>query len=98
MSVVELFPKKLSAIPEGETMEQTVVRFHEKLDIALSEFGTMSVMEKWELFETVVGMNKNIFKLYMDVKKQRDFDIKWYADLSDKLARAIEKNEEMGIE
>lgn len=97
-NVVNLFPPKISAIPEGQTMDESVEYFHSKLDAALADFSSMSVMEKWELFESVCSMNKSIFKLYMDLKKQSDFNREWYSGLSDKLANALEQNKEKDVE
>lgn len=69
-NVINLFKEKVSAIPKGESPEATVKRFHDKLDEVLCEFQTFSVAEKYELMESVCTMNKNIFELYMNLKKR----------------------------
>lgn len=72
-NVVNLFKEKDSAIPEGESPEETVARFHSKLDEVLEEFPSLSPFDKYMVMESVVEMNRNIFKLYFDLKKRHDF-------------------------
>lgn len=72
-NVVNLFKEKASVIPEGESPEETVQRFHSKLDEVLEEFPSLSPFDKYMVMESVVEMNRNIFKLYFDLKKRHDF-------------------------
>lgn len=75
--VTELFKKKPSIIPEGECPEETVARFHAKLDLVLEEFPSLTPFEKYEVMESVAEMNKNIFQLYFDMKKRLDYKEKY---------------------
>jgi Asp-tRNA(Asn)/Glu-tRNA(Gln) amidotransferase C subunit len=77
-NVVNMFKEKVSALPEGESTEETVARFHAKLDEVMDTFQQLSVMEKYEIMESVCTMNKNIFKLYWDLKKRHDFHMNNY--------------------
>ena len=67
--VVDLFPKKEDV---KKSPEEVVENFHIKLDEVLDQFQTLSVMEKYEVMESVVKMNKDIFKLYMDLKRRTE--------------------------
>ena len=77
-NIVNIFNNKASVIPEGESPEETVAKFHSKLDEVLDQFQTFSVMEKLEVMTSVVELNKNLFKLYMDLKKRHDFHMNNY--------------------
>lgn len=80
-NIVDIFKNKggaISAIPEGETPEQTVAKFHVKLDEVLDSFQQLGVMEKYEIMESVCTMNKQIFKLYWDMKLRHDFHMNNY--------------------
>lgn len=77
-NVVNLFKEKASVIPEGESPEETVARFHSKLDEVLEEFPSLSPFDKYMVMESVVEMNRNIFKLYFDLKKRHDFHMNNY--------------------
>ena len=68
--VIEMFPKKVSSIPEGEAPDQTIQKFHDKLDEVLREFHTLNAHEKGQIMESVITMNKNIFEMYMDLRKR----------------------------
>lgn len=70
--VIDLFPKK-----EGvkKSLEEVVENFHAKLDEVLDQFQTLSVMEKYEVMESVVEMNKTILSLYFDLKKRHEHTI-----------------------
>ena len=67
--VVDLFPKKEDV---KKSPEEIVENFHAKLDEVLDQFQTLSVMEKYEVMESVVKMNKDIFKLYIDLKRRTE--------------------------
>ena len=71
-NVRQLFPEKK---PITEPPQVIIDRFHSKLDEVMDEFNTLSVMEKYQIMESVVTMNKNIFELYMNLKKRYDFNI-----------------------
>jgi len=79
-NIVNIFKNKevRSTIPEGESPEETVAKFHSKLDEVLDQFQTFSVMEKLEVMTSVVELNKNLFKLYTDLKKRHDFHMNNY--------------------
>ena len=77
-NVVNMFKEKVSSIPTGESPEETVARFHAKLDEVMDTFQQLSVMEKYEIMESVCTMNKNIFKLYWGLKKRHDFHMNNY--------------------
>lgn len=64
-----LFPKKEDV---KKSPEEIVENFHAKLDEVLDSYNTLSVMEKYEVMESVVKMNKDIFKLYMDLKRRTE--------------------------
>lgn len=76
-NIINIFKNK-AVIPEGETPEQTVARFHEKLDEVMDTFQQLSVMEKFEIMESVCNMNKLVFQLYWDIKKRHDFNMNNY--------------------
>lgn len=67
--IIDLFPKKEDV---KKSPEEIVQNFHAKLDEVLDSYNTLSVMEKYEVMESVVKMNKDIFKLYMDLKKRTE--------------------------
>lgn len=71
-NVINLFNKKEDV---NRSPEEIVENFHAKLDEVLDHFQTLSVMEKFEVMESVVSMNKDIFKLYMDLKKRHEHTI-----------------------
>lgn len=71
-NVRQLFPEKK---PIKEPPQVIIDRFHSKLDEVLGEFQTLGVMEKYEIMRSVCEMNKNLFKLYMDLRKRYDFNI-----------------------
>lgn len=71
-NVRQLFPEKK---PIKESPQVIIDRFHLKLDEVLGEFQTLGVMEKYEVMKSVVEMNKNLFQLYMDLRKKYDFNI-----------------------
>lgn len=68
-NVINLFSKKEDI---KKSPEEIVGNFHAKLDEVLDQFQTLSVMEKYEVMESVVKMNKDIFKLYMDLKRRTE--------------------------
>lgn len=70
-NVISLFAKK-NLSESKETPEEIVARFHSKLDEVLGEFQTFSVMEKFEVMQSVVEMNKQVFSLYMDLKRRTE--------------------------
>lgn len=70
-NVISLFAKKNSTDIK-ETPEETITRFHSKLDEVLGEFQTLGVMEKFEIMKSVVDINKKIFSLYMDLKRRTE--------------------------
>lgn len=73
-NIVNLFQEKQKLT---ETPEETIARFHSKLDEVLDEFQSMSVKDKFDIMESVVEMNKKVFKLYMDMKKRHDFHMNY---------------------
>ncbi len=77
-NVINLFKDKISAIPKGESPEETVARFHAKLDEVLDGFQTFSIAEKFEVMNSVVELNKNLFKLYWDIKVRHDHTMNNY--------------------
>lgn len=70
-NVISLFAKK-NIMDVKETPEETIIRFHSKLDEVLCEFQTLGVMEKFEIMKSVVDINKQIFSLYMDLKRRTE--------------------------
>ena len=68
--VVDLFPKKEDG---KKSPEEIVENFHAKLDELLDSYNTLSVREKYEVMESVVAINKDIFKMYMDLKKRHEY-------------------------
>lgn len=66
-TITELLPEKK---PITESPEEIIARFHAKLDEVMGEFQTLSVMDKYEVMKSVVEMNKNLFRLYMDLRKR----------------------------
>lgn len=70
-NVISLFAKK-DISESKETPEEIVARFHLKLDEVLCEFQTLGVMEKFEVMQSVVEMNKQVFSLYMDLKRRTE--------------------------
>ena len=71
-NVINLFNKREDV---KRSPEEIVENFHTKLDEVLDSYNTLSVMEKYEVMESVVKMNKDIFKLYMDLKKRHEYCI-----------------------
>ena len=70
--IIDLFPKKEDVKKSpGEIVEN----FHAKLDEVLDQFQTLSVMEKYEVIQSVVEMNKTILSLYFDLKKRHEHTI-----------------------
>jgi hypothetical protein len=69
-NVINLFNKKEDV---NRSPEEIVENFHAKLDEVLDHFQTLSVMEKFEVMESVVSMNKTIFGLYMNLKKRHEY-------------------------
>ena len=67
--IIDLFPKKEDV---KKSPEEIVENFHAKLDEVLDQFQALSVMEKYEVMQSVVKMNKDIFKLYMDLKRRTE--------------------------
>ncbi len=76
-NIVNIFKNK-TVIPEGQTADETIAKFHSKLDEVMDTFQQLSVMEKFEIVESVVTMNKNIFTLYMDLRKRHEFHMNNY--------------------
>lgn len=74
--VTELFKNK-PIINKDESPEEIIARFHAKLDQVLDEFPSLTPFEKYEVFESVAEMNKNIFQLYFDMKKRLDYKEKY---------------------
>lgn len=70
-NVISLFAKK-NITDIKETPEETITRFHSKLDEVLADFQTLGVMEKFEIMKSVVDINKQIFSLYMDLKRRSE--------------------------
>jgi hypothetical protein len=97
-NVVNLFPPKISAIPEGQTLEESTDYFFGRLDVVMNEFNLLSVAEKYSILESLVEYGKTMTTLYMDLRSRHQFNLEWYAGLSDKLAEATAKNGEKGIE
>ena len=71
-NVINLFNKKEDV---KRSPEEVVENFHAKLDEVLDQFQTLSVMEKFEVMESVVEMNKKVFSMYMDLKKRHEYCI-----------------------
>lgn len=71
-NVINLFNKKEDV---KKSPEEIVENFHAKLDEVLDSYNTLSVMEKYEVMESVVEMNKKVFSLYMDLKKRHEHTI-----------------------
>lgn len=71
-NVINLFNKKEDV---KKSPEEVVENFHAKLDEVLDQFQTLSVMEKYEVMQSVTKMNKDIFKLYIDLKKRHEYCI-----------------------
>lgn len=81
-NIIDIFKNKASAIPEGVTLattpEESVRLFHEKLDEVMDTFQELSVMEKYEILESVIQINKDVFELYTQLKKRHDFHMNNY--------------------
>lgn len=71
-NVINLFNKKENV---KKSPEEIVENFHAKLDEVLNEFHLFNAAEKFQILESVVNINKDIFKLYMDLKKRHEFTI-----------------------
>jgi hypothetical protein len=71
-NVRQLFPEKK---PITEPPQVIIDKFHSKLDEVMGEFQTLGVMEKYEVMLSICEMNKNLFQLYMDLRKRYDFNI-----------------------
>lgn len=69
-NVINLFKEKKSAIPTGETMQESIDYFHSRLDILLETFNELSVFHNFKFLESVVEMNRNIFTLLMIEKEK----------------------------
>lgn len=72
--VIEMFKKKIVS-SSGRTPEETIEAFHSKLDEVMDNFQHLSVMEKYEVMESVISINKSVFELYIQLKKRHEFDI-----------------------
>lgn len=70
--VIDLFPKKEDV---KKSPEEIVENFHAKLDEVLDEFHLFNAAEKFQILESVVNINKDIFKLYMELKKRHEYTI-----------------------
>lgn len=68
--IINIFKEKISSIPEGETPDQTITKFHDKLDEVMQEFHKLSAYEKGQIMESVITMNKQIFEMYWDLRKR----------------------------
>lgn len=68
-NVINLFNNKEDV---KRSPEEIVENFHAKLDEVLDQFQTLSVMEKYEVMESVIKINKDLFKLYTDLKRRTE--------------------------
>ena len=69
-NIVNLFSKKEDNKTFQEmNLDEAIIHFHDTLDKALGEFQTLSVMEKYELMDSMVTINKMVLNLYVDAKK-----------------------------
>ena len=68
-NVINLFNKKEDV---KKSPEEIVENFHAKLDEVLDSFQTLSVMEKYEVMQSVIQINKDVFKLYIDLKRRTE--------------------------
>lgn len=74
--VRELFPKKVvQAAVSNREPQEIITDFHNKLEEVLDEFNTLSVRDKYEVAESLTVMNKDLFKLYMDLRKRHEFHL-----------------------
>lgn len=67
--IIDLFPKKEDV---KKSPEEIVENFHAKLDEVLDSYNTLSVMEKYEVMQSVIKINKDLFKLYTDLKRRTE--------------------------
>lgn len=71
-NVRQLFPEKK---PITEAPQVIIDKFHSKLDEVMGEFQTLGVMEKYEVLRSVIEINRELFQMYMNLKKRYDFNI-----------------------
>lgn len=68
-NVINLFNKKEDV---KKSPEEIVENFHAKLDEVLDSYNMLSVMEKYEVMQSVIQINKDVFKLYIDLKRRTE--------------------------
>ena len=68
--IVNIFPDKEEKVKKSP--EEIVENFHAKLDEVLDSYNTLSVMEKYEVMQSVIQINKDVFSLYIDLKKRTE--------------------------
>ncbi len=67
-NVINMFDKTKDQLKAFDTMnlEDSIKHFHDKLDEAMGKFHSFSVMEKYELAESLTSMNKQLFQMYVE--------------------------------
>jgi len=68
-NVISLFAKK-TLEESKETPEETVARFHSKLDEVLDDFHLLNPCEKYEVMSSTIKICKDVFELYFNMKKR----------------------------
>ena len=68
-NVINLFNKREDV---KKSPEEIVENFHAKLDEVLDSYNMLSVMEKYEVMQSVIQINKDVFKLYIDLKRRTE--------------------------
>lgn len=74
VTVVDIFSSKKDEKPLRQPKE-IIQDFHDKLEEVLNDFQTLSVKDKYEVVESLVSINKDLFKLYMDLKSRHEFHL-----------------------
>lgn len=74
--VRELFPKKpVKSLTSGKQPEEIITDFHNKVDEVLDDFNTLSIAEKYEVAESLATINKDLFRLYMELKSRHEYHL-----------------------
>lgn len=71
-NVVNLFKEKTKI---KESPDVIISRFHEKLDEVMGEFNLLSVKEKYDVMQSLIEMNRSLFKMYMDLRGVHNFNV-----------------------
>lgn len=74
--VRELFPKKpVKSFTAGKQPQEIITDFHNKVDEVLDDFNTLSIAEKYEVAESLATINKDLFRLYMELKSRHEYHL-----------------------